>query len=166
MGKSTLKRGMVIYRFAWSSYHVQCLFLPCTMSISNPSFLSMIRPLTAQCSCTPDYRLSIKIALLSAGPALGGVFTLCLQQNHWNMCLLLNSTSIPWYSPDLGLLGASLIFSWIWIIVLDLPWGMKFRNPGLLVFINALAVLHVVTQHLRNCQDLVGTVWGWGSKTL
>lgn len=82
MGKSTLKRGMVIYRFAWSSYHVQCLFPPCTMSISNPSFLSMIRPLTAQCSCTPDYRLSIKIALLSADPALGGVFTLCLQQNH------------------------------------------------------------------------------------
>lgn len=119
MRKSLLMRGKIIYRFAWSSYPIQCPFVHCIMSISNPSFLFVIRPLTAQCSWISDYCLSIKIALLSAGPALGRVFTFFLQQSHWNMFLVLNSTSVPWYSLNLGLLGASLfsvgsgLLSWL-----------------------------------------------------
>ena len=156
-------------------------FPPMPKSTSNPSFSSMVRPLAARCSCSSDYPLSIKIALLSTGPALCNEpscpLTLFMQQSYWNVCPFLLKLRFGRTWSSLSGTGIQLDMSACWphalgravlhsgaggsqfcISSLMLSWsgssgtsllsvGSKFswlfheawifRNPGLLVFINA-----------------------------
>lgn len=129
---------------------LELTFLPCMKLVSNPGFFSIVRPLTSIYSCGSAHPLSIKTALLSAGPALckepSCSLTLFIQQSYWNGCLFLLKLLFGRACVSLSSTGTQLCrrgsadpgpwAGWLFILAWDdlkpasAPWGSP--DSGLL----------------------------------